>query len=412
MKVLHARCCGLDVHKKTVVACLRIQDGGSSVKKIVRSFGTTTAELLQLHAWLTEQQCSHVAMESTGVYWKPVYFILEGGFDVALVNAQHIKAVPGRKTDVKDCEWIADLLAHGLVKKSFIPPPPTRVLRELTRYRRSLTLDRVAEVNRIHKLLESANVKLSSVVTDVMGVTGRAILRALVSGEREPKALAQLAKGSLCPKRAALAEALNGRFDQSHAFLLGRMLDHVEYIERISADCDAQITTLLQPEQRHVENLMTIPGVGRRTAEILLAEIGSDMSRFETCAHLASWARLCPGNHESAGKRYSGHTGRGNNWLRTALVECSWSVTRAKDTYLCAQFRRISRRRGPKKAALAVAHSILVAVYYILRDGVPYRELGSDYFDRIGTTRLLKYHVRRLEELGLQVVVQPQAAAA
>lgn len=412
MNVLHGRCCGLDVHKKTVVACMRTQESGSPVKKTVRSFGTTTAELLALHAWLTDQQCSHVAMESTGVYWKPIFFVLEDGFDVALVNAQHIKAVPGRKTDVKDCEWIADLLAHGLVRKSLIPPPPTRVLRELTRYRRSLTLDRVAEVNRIHKLLETANIKLASVVSDVMGVTGRAILRALIAGQRDPKVLAQLAKGALCSKRDALAEAVFGRFDRNHGFLLAKMLDHVEYMERTAAECDAQIAELLRVDQEHVDHLMTIPGVGRRTAEIILAEVGSDMSRFETSAHLASWARICPGNHESAGKRYSGSTGRGNNWLRTALVECSWSVTRAKKTYLCAQFRRISRRRGPKKAAFAVAHSILVAVYYILRDRVPYRELGADYFDRIGTTRLLKYHVRRLEELGLTVVVQPHAAAA
>lgn len=412
MNVLHVRCCGLDVHKKTVVACVRIQESGAPARKTVRSFGTTTADLLRLHDWLTEMKCTHVAMESTGVYWKPIYFVLEDAFDVALVNAQHIKAVPGRKTDVKDCEWIADLLAHGLVRKSFVPPPPTRVLRELTRYRRSVTMDRVAEVNRIHKLLEAANIKLGNVVSDVLGVTGRAILRALIAGERDPQVLAQLAKGRLCKQKAALAEAVVGRFDRSHAFLLGKMLDHVEYMERLTADCDAQITELLQPEQDQVERLMTIPGVGRRTAEILLAEIGSDMSRFETCAHLASWARICPGNHESAGKRYSGKTGHGNNWLRTALVECAWSTTRTKNTYLAAQFRRIARRRGPKKAALAVAHSILVAVYFILRDRVNYRELGGDYFDRIGTTRLLKYHVRRLEELGLKVVVAPQAQAA
>src|SRR5436189_2654727 len=412
MQIVHQRCAGLDVHQKTVVAGLRVQQEGGRTEQTVRTFGTTTSELLKLHDWLWESKCTHVAMESTGVYWKPVFNILEGNFEVVLVNAQHIKAVPGRKTDVKDCEWIADLLAHGLVRGSFIPPEPVRELRDLTRYRKTLIRNRASEVNRIHKLLESANIKLGSVATDIVGVSGRDMLRALVEGERRGEVLSQLARGTLRKKTPQLVEALTGRFTAHHGFLLRQILDHLEFLEQAIAHCDRRIVELARPFEPELELLRTIPGVAQRSAEVLVAEIGIDMSRFPSAAHLASWGRLCPGNNKSAGKRHSGRTGHGNPWLRTALAEMGWAAGRQRNSYFSAQFRRIARHRGRKKAVVAVAHSLLVAVYYILRDRVPYRDLGADHFDRLNTQGLTRYHVRRLEELGLQVTIQPKEEAA
>jgi transposase len=409
MEVLHPRCCGLDVHKESVVACLRLQEERGRAKTSVRRFGTTTNELLALHKWLTEAECTHVAMESTSVYWKPVFNLLEGSFEVILANAHHIKAVPGRKTDVKDCEWIANLLAHGLIRASFIPPAPIRELRDITRYRKSLIRDKSTEANRVHKLLETANIKLSSVATDVLGVSGRAMLNALVAGERDPQALAALARGRLIPKAKQLAEALQGGFTSHHAFLLGQILKHIDQLAELIAECDARLVELNRPYEDALRRLQTIPGVGLRTAEVLLAEIGPDMSRFTTAGHLASWARICPGSHESAGKRRNTGTGSGNNWLRTTLLESAWAASHSRKTYLGAQYRRIAKRRGPKRAAIAVAHSILVIAFHLLRDGAEYQDLGPDYFDRVNTAKQTRYHLRRLTELGYEVSKSPTA---
>jgi transposase len=402
MEVLHGRCCGIDVHKSSLVACLRIQDGRRRHTE-VQSFGTTTTEILRLHAWLSEAECTHVAMESTGVYWQPVFNLLEGSFGVVLANAHHIKAVPGRKTDVKDCEWLADLLAHGLIRASFIPPASIRELRDLTRHRKSLIRDRVKAANRVHKLPEGANIKLGTVVSDVLGVSGRAMLEALVAGETDPTTLARLARGSLIPKATQLAEGLRGRFTSHHGFLLGQILTQLDQVAALVARCDARITEVTRPLVSHIERLQTIVGVGRRSAEVIVSEIGVDMSRFASSAHLASWARLCPGTHESAGKRRSAGTGTGNNWLRTTLLESAWAASHSRGSYLGAQYRRISKRRGPKRAAIAVAHSILVIAYHVLREGVAFEDLGADYFDRMNSTKAKRYHLRRLEELGCDV---------
>jgi transposase len=332
MEVMHARCCGLDVHKESVVACLRLQEGRRA-KTEVRQFGTTTAELLRLHEWLAHAACTHVGMESTSVYWRPVFNLLEGSFDVVLANAHHIKGVPGRKTDIKDCEWIANLLAHGLIRASFIPPLAIRDLRDLTRHRKSLIRDRVKATNRVYKLLETANIKLANVVADVLGVSGRAMLNALVAGEPDPNRLAKLAKGSLTPKVNQLAEALRGQFTSHHTFLLGQMLTQLDQLAELVAKCDARILEIAKPFEPEIQRLQTIVGVGRRSAEVMVSEIGVDMSRFSCAAHLASWARICPGNHENAGKRQSTGTGSGNNWLRTTLLESAWAAAHSRKSY-------------------------------------------------------------------------------
>lgn len=402
MEVRHPRCGGIDVHKETVVACLRVQEGRRKETQ-VRTFGTTTAELLRLQSWLREAQCAHVAMESTGVYWLPVFNVLEGACAVVLANAQHIKAVPGRKTDVKDCEWLAELLAHGLIRGSFIPPPAIRALRDLTRQRKSLIRDRIRAVNRVHKLLETANVKLAGVVTDIMGVSSRAMLQALVAGETDPTRLAALAHGSFARKRPQLVAALEGRFTPHHGFLLGQLLTQIDQLGALITACDARIRDVARPFEDHIGRLQTITGVGRRSAEVIVSEIGIDMNRFPTSAHLASWARLCPGTHQSAGKRRSTATGLGNNWLRTTLLESAWAATLARTGYLRAQYRRINRRRGPKRAAIAVAHSILVIAYHVLRSGTTFEDLGADYFDRLNVARAKRYHLQRLVELGCDV---------
>jgi transposase len=402
MEIVHPRCCGIDVHKDSVMACVRVQ-GPRRATTEIRRFGTTTTELLTLRAWLVEMGCTHVALESTSVYWKPVFNVLEGRVEVVLANPFHIKAVPGRKTDVKDCEWLADLLAHGLIRASFIPPAEIRVLRELTRHRKSLLRDRVTTVNRIHKLLESASVKLGSVVTDIMGVSGRAMLAALAAGERDPVVLAGLARGTLVRKAARLADALTGRFTEHHAFLLGQLLRQVDHLASLVTACDARIETVIAAQTTAVQRLQTIPGVGRRSAEVLVSEIGVDMTRFASAGHLASWARLCPGTHESAGKRRSARTGTGNNWLRTTLLESAWAASHQRQSYLGAHYRRIAKRRGPKRAAIAVAHSILVIAFHLLRDGRVYQDLGPDYFDRVNVARQRRYHLRRLADLGCDV---------
>jgi len=409
MKRVYQRCCGLDVHKKTVVACLRSPGSGGRRRAEVRTFGTTTAELLTLAEWLTQNRCQIVAMESTGVYWKPVYNLLEGVFEILLVNAAHIKQVPGRKTDVKDCEWIAQLLEHGLLRGSFIPPRPIRQLRDLTRYRKTLIRQRADETNRVQKVLEDANIKLGDVARDILGASGRAMLQALIAGERDAAKLAELAKGLLRRKREALAAALTGRFSDHHAFLVHQLLTHIDELNRHIATCDARIMEALRPFAAQVERLQTIPGVGQRTTEVILAEIGPDMDPFPTAGHLASWAGLCPGNHESAGKRKTGRTRKGNQWLRAALVEAAWAASHTHRTYLASLFARVARRRGVKKAAVAVAHSILVSAWHILTRDVAYADLGPDHFDHIKMERLTRYHIRRLEQLGLKVTIEKAA---
>lgn len=411
MEVVYSRCCGLDVHKDTVVACVLIREG-KKVEKDIRTFGTMTADLVVLSDWLGAHQVSHVAMESTGIYWKPIFNLLETGFHLILVNAAHIKKVPGRKTDVRDCEWIADLLAHGLLKGSFIPPEPIRDLRDLVRYRKSLTDERVRGVNRLQKILESSNIKLSSVAADVMGVSGRAMLEALAKGSTDPEVLANLARGRLRQKLAALRQALEGRFRPHHQFLVGQMLSHLDFLDEAIAEISQEVAVRIGPFEPQVTVLKTIPGVDRKVAETIVAEIGVDMSRFPDHRHLASWAGLCPGNNESAGKRLSGRTRRGNQWLRRMLIETSWTASRAKDCYLNALYHRLARRRGVKKAAVGVSLAILVMAYHILKTGRPYEELGLDHFDRLNIVQVKRHALRRLEALGYNVILQPAQTTA
>jgi transposase len=409
MRVVYECCCGLDVHKKSIVACLLKATPGGRSHKEVRTFGTMTADLLALADWLITSGCTHVAMESTGVYWKPVYNLLEGAMEILVVNAQHLKAVPGRKTDVKDAEWIADLLQHGLLHGSFIPPAPQRELRELTRYRTSLVQERAREINRLQKVLEGANIKLASVASSVVGASGRAILEALVGGEETPEVLADLAKGRLRAKREALLQALAGRFRPHQRFLLAQQLAHIDYLDEAIGTVSAEIAERLGPFEEALARLDSIPGIGRQTAEVLLAEVGLDLTRFPTAGNLASWAGLCPGNNESAGKRHSGRTRKGSPWLRTALVEAAQAASRAKKTYLAAQYHRLVARRGRKKALVAVAHSMLVIVYHLLTRGESYNDLGHMYFDQREQHAVERRLTRRLERLGYKVVLEPVA---
>ena len=368
-----------------------------------------TADLLGLRDWLKSLGVTHVAMEATGVYWKPVYYLLEDDFELLLVNAQHVKNVPERKTDVGDAQWLCQLLEHGLLRASFVPPKPQRELRDLTRYRKSLVWERAREANRLQKLLEDANIKLSDVASDVLGASGRAMLAALCEGNNDPAALAELARGKLRAKLPALETALQGRFSSHHALLLSHLLSHIDYLDHSIDSLSAEIEERLDPFAQQRELLCTIPGVAERTAEVILAELGPDMGRFPSHRHAASWAAICPGNEESAGKRKTGKTRKGDRWLRTALVEAANSAAgRTKDTYLRAQYLRVKRRQGHKKAIVAVAHSILVAAYYILRDQVPYQELGGDFFiRRQDQERLTQRLVRQLERLGQRVTLEP-----
>ncbi len=424
MDVVYPRVAGLDIHKKLIVACRIIPGAGAQVQREVRSFGATTTAIEDLGDWLAEGDVTHVAMEATGVYWKPLFNLLEQRFTLVLANAQHIKAVPGRKTDVKDSEWIADLLRHGLIKGSFVPDRAQRELRELTRYRTSLVRERASVANRIQKTLEGANIKLGDVATDVLGQSGRAILDALVAGESDPTILAGNARGQMKSKRWALQEALRGSIGPHQRFLLEQQLGHIDCLDwliarvedevsgRLEADADpvAEVSDDGPPASgtEAVARLDTIPGVGRRVAEVVVAEIGRDMSRFPSAAHLASWAGLTPGHHESAGKRHSGRTRKGSPALRVALVEAARAAARTH-TYLAAQFRRLAARRGGKRAAVAVAHSILVIAYTLLRDGGVYEDLGQMYFDERDRTRVTQRLLQRLRNLGVAVEVQPAA---
>jgi transposase len=410
MRVVYERCCGLDVHKETVAACVLLTGADGRVDKRVRTFATMTADLLALADWLGGLGVTHVAMESTGIYWRPIFNLLEDGQTVLLVNAQHVKAVPGRKTDVKDSEWLADLLRHGLLQPSFIPPAPVRALRDLTRYRKTLIQERAQEVNRLHKVLETANLKLASVATDILGASGRRMLEAILAGEQDPAVLAELAQGRLRQKLPQLRLALQGRLQPHHRVLIERILAHVDFLEDSLAALQAEIAAALVPVAAAVTLLQTIPGIGAAAAATIVAEIGTDMERFPSAKHLASWAGLCPGNRQSGGKRLSGKARPGDRWLKGVLGEVAWAVARTRDTYLGAQFRRIARRRGLYKAIVAVAHSVVVIIYHMLRTGQPYADLGPDYFDRLDADRLQRHHVHRLRELGYDVTLTPATA--
>jgi transposase len=406
MRVLHERCCGLDIHKKFVVACLLATGSDGTVEKEVRTFSTMTADLLALSDWLRAQGCGPVVMESTGAYWRPVFNLLEGQCEVLVVNAYHVKAVPGRKTDVKDAEWLADLLRHGLLRASFIPPASQRHLRDLTRYRIHLVDERARLTNRLQTVLEDANIKLAAVVTDVRGLSAREILAALLNGETDSRALAELAHGKLRAKRDVLAQAVVGRLETHHVFLLREQLAHLDYLDAAIAGLDGELAARLATDREAIALIETIPGVGRRTAEVLVAEIGTDLSRFPSADHLASWAGMCPGNAESGGRRLSGRTRRGNAWLRRTLAEVANVVSRMKGTYLAAQFRRIAARRGKGRAVVAVGHSVLVAIYHMLTRWEPYRELGAQYFDEHEREHVQRRLVHRLERLGFAVTLE------
>jgi transposase len=410
MQVLYPCCCGLDVHKKFVVACVLTTNAEGHVQKESRPFSTMIHDLLALLDWAHAVGCTHVAMESTSFYWRPVYNLLEGQFTILVGNAYHMKTVPGRKTDVKDAEWIADLLRHGLIRGSFIPTPAQRQLRDLTRSRTHLVEERARLTNRLQTVLEDANIKLASVVTDIRGTSARAMLSALIAGETDPTVLAEFALGRMRSKREVLAQAVVGRFTSHHAFLLTEHLSQLDYLEEAIERVGSEITQRLAEEQAAVELLDTIPGVGQRAAEIILAEVGADMSRFPSAKHLASWAGMCPGNKESGGKRLSGKTRKGNIWLRHVLFEVAHAASKTKDTYLSAQYRRLATRRGKQRALIALGHSILVSAYHILTRRVPYRELGPLYFDNLDRQRVQQRLVQRLERLGYMVNLQPVAA--
>lgn len=444
MRIIFERVAGLDVHKKTVTATRMRVTEDSRLEWETQTFGTTTPDLLQLHDWLQAWECSQVAMESTGDYWKPVFNLLEGDFEVWLVNARHVQQVPGRKTDALDAEWLAELMLHGMLKPSFIPPKPQRALRDLTRYRSTLVQERARTVNRVQKLLEGANIKLASVATDIMGVSARAMLEALGAGQNDPALMAELARGRLRNKLPELEKALTGIVEAHHRFLLSQQLAHIDFLDEqiveISAEIARRIEAMSQPplpatsgtdragtnaainsDQQEppltwneaIALLDTMPGIDRKTAEVILAEIGLDMSQFPTAKHLAAWAGLAPGNHQSGGKRYSGRTRHGNQALKSTLVQAAWSAVRTKDTFLKARFHRLAARRGKKRAIVATAHSMLVSVWHMLTYRQPYRELGGEYFDQRKKEVKVSYLIRRIEKLtGASVTLEMAPVAA
>jgi transposase len=412
MEVIHRCCAGLDVHKETVVACVRQTRPDGGIDEQVRTFETTTAGLLELGDWLAERQVRIAAMESTGVYWKPVWNLLEGRLELMLVNAREVKQLPGRKTDVKDSQWIAQLLACGLLRRSFVPPLPQRELRDLTRTRVSLLQDKSRVANRLQKVLEDANIKLGNVASDVLGVSGREMLRALIDGKLSPERMADLARRRLRLKIPQLTAALTGKVSEHHRFMLGLLLEEIEHYERQIVRLDQRVEEVMSPlEQRAVTLLDEIPGIDRRAAQNILAEIGTDMSRFPSSGHLASWAGLCPGNDQSAGKRRSGRMSDGNRWLKGTLNQCAWAASRKKDSYFAAQHRRIASRRGVKRATMAVAHSQLCICWELLMHGQSYQDLGRDYFDRTNEDRVKRHLIKRLEKLGYAVTLEKQDAA-
>lgn len=407
MEAIVESCCGLDVHQATVVACLLVGKPGKKPRKDVRTFGTVTAELVRLREWLVAEGCTQVGMESTGVYWMPVYTILEEAFKLVVGNATHIKQVPGRKTDVKDSEWIADLLRHGLIRPSFVPTKPLRELRDLLRYRRKLVESTTSERNRMLKLLEMGNIKLSTVVTDVFGVSGRSMLQALLDGQQTPEQMAKLARGRMKGKLLQLTAALDGRMEEHHRFLLKMQLERLEEVEADIAHLDQRIDEKLEPYREVHTRLMQIPGVDRVGAAVLIAELGVDMSVFPSVRHCAAWAGVCPGNNESAGKRKGQPARKGNVHLTTALVQAAVSASHAKGTYLKDKYWRLKAKRGPKRAAMAIAHKILIAAYHMLSRGVDYKELGPTFLDQLSADVTKHGLVKRLERLGYQVTLQP-----
>jgi transposase len=412
MERIFERCCALDVHQASVSACVHVPDRGGQRRELRARFSTVTSDLLAMRDWLQGLGVTHVAMEATGVYWKPVWYVLEDEFELILCHAAHVKNVPGRKTDASDAQWLCQLLEHGLLRAAFVPPKPIRELRDLTRYRKTLIKERQREANRLHKVLEDAGIKLSSVASDILGVSGRAMIEALIDGQGDPEALAELARGRLRAKLPALREALNGRFGSHHARLAAHILDHLDYLERMIETLSEEIAELVAPFEPQLELLQTITGVGRRAAESILAELGPDMSRFPSHRHAARWARLCPGNNESGGKRRTAGTGTGNPWLREILIESARAASRSRDTYLKAQYLRLRRSRGDNKAIVAVAHSILVSAYHVLDRNQPYTDPGFDYFDRLDNDdqRRIRRLTRQLEALGQRVTLEPLAA--
>ena len=410
MEVMYPRCAGLDVHKETVVACVRIASDGEASAS-VRTFTTTTAGLIELSEWLEENGCTHVAMEATGVYWKPVWQVLaDSSFELILANAAHVKNVPGRKTDVNDAMWLAELLAHGLVRASFVPEPAIQELRGLLRTRKQLVREKASHVQRVQKTLEEANIKIESVLSDVMGRSGRAIIQALIDGETDPAKLAALAHWKVRATAATLREALRGRIKRHHRFLLQLHMQQIDALDAAVAELDREVDSGLACFRDAVERLSTIPGISQLSAQVIVSEIGTDMSRFATDAHLRSWAGLCPRNDQSAGKRRSTRLRKGAPWLKAMLVQCAWAATRSKGTYLHAQYLRLRSRRGPKKAICAVAASILTAAYHMLKDGTFYADLGAAHFDRRRPETQARRLVKRLADLGFSVELKPVAA--
>jgi transposase len=407
MDVVHERCAGIDIGKADVKVCVRVPGPGKRRRKEIRTFSTMTRDLLAMRDWLLAEQVTVVGMEATGSYWKPVFYLLENDIECWLLNARHMKNVPGRKTDVADSEWICKMVEHGLVRPSFVPPPAIRQLRDLTRYRTEVIRERTREAQRLEKLLEDSGIKLSAVVSDLLGKSARAMLEALIAGERNPTVLAEMALASMRTKRQILAQALTGQFTDHHAFLARTMLDRIDAVRATEVRLSEEITRQLAPFRRQIELLTTIPGVSTRSAEMILAEIGADMARFPSAAHLASWAGMCPGNHESAGKHTSGKSRPGDPWLKNALGLAATAAARSKDTYLASRYKRIAIRRGKKRALVAVGHTILTSIWHMLTNDAEYTDLGADYFlQRTGRTRQTRRLVSQLNMLGYQVSLQ------
>jgi transposase len=412
MEIIIERCCGIDVHKKTIVACLITGQPHEKPKTAIRTFSTMTRDLLACRDWLVSEGCTQVAMESTGVYWKPVFNILEDSMEVILANARMVKNVPGRKTDVKDCQWIAELLRHGLIKGSFIPPKPIRELRDLTRYRQKLIHQRSSEINRLQKFLEDANIKLSSVVTDITGVSAQEMIQHLIQEDMTSQEMAQLAKGRLRNKIEPLEKSLEGYLSDHHRLILRLSLQMIASYDEAIENLNTEIEKRMEPHREISQRLSTIPGVKKKTIESLIAEIGTDMSRFPSHAHLASWAGVSPGNNESAGKRKSGRTTHGDKWLKATLVEAAWAASKTKGSYLKSRYHRLASRRGKKRAALAVGHTILITAYHIIKEQLVYKELGAEFFDRLNEQHLLNRLTKRIAALGYKVDIEKLPLAA